>query len=104
MMMSSILRQIRALEMAKKFPHCEVIGVDLAPVPVEPGNLPPNCRFEIDDVNLGLKQFHNSVDFIQLRSVAAGVRFFRSVFGYSWLTDDGRFMILGKRWKRLRGA
>jgi hypothetical protein len=42
------LTLIRALAMAKEFPHCEVVGVDLAPVPVDVGSVPPNCRFEID--------------------------------------------------------
>ena len=41
---------IRATEMAREFPHCEVLGVDLAPVPLLPENLPENCRFEMDDV------------------------------------------------------
>jgi hypothetical protein len=50
-------RTFRASEMAKEFPHCEVVGVDLAPVPLEKMDLPPNCRFEIDDVNIGLAHF-----------------------------------------------
>jgi hypothetical protein len=42
------LTLIRALAMAKEFPHCEVVGVDLAPVPVDLESVPPNCHFEID--------------------------------------------------------
>ena len=42
------LTLIRALSMAKEFPHCEVVGVDLAPVPVDLESVPPNCHFEID--------------------------------------------------------
>lgn len=33
--------------MAKEFPHASVVGVDLAPCPVEQESLPPNCRFEV---------------------------------------------------------
>jgi hypothetical protein len=33
--------------MAKEFPAASVIGVDLAPCPVEQESLPPNCRFEV---------------------------------------------------------
>jgi hypothetical protein len=39
--------------MAREFPHAQVLGVDLAPVPAEPETLPDNCRFEVDDINLG---------------------------------------------------
>jgi SAM-dependent methyltransferase len=39
--------------MAREFPEADVLGVDLAPVPAEPENLPNNCRFEVDDINLG---------------------------------------------------
>jgi hypothetical protein len=42
------LTLIRALAMAKEFPHCDVVGVDLAPVPVDLESVPPNCHFEID--------------------------------------------------------
>jgi hypothetical protein len=44
----SELTLIRTLAMAKEFPHCEVVGVDLAPVPVDLESVPPNCHFEID--------------------------------------------------------
>jgi hypothetical protein len=33
--------------MADKFPSAEVIGTDLSPT--QPGWVPPNCKFEIDD-------------------------------------------------------
>jgi hypothetical protein len=48
------LTLIRALAMAKEFPHCEVVGVDLAPVPVDLESVPPNCHFEIDGRLLSL--------------------------------------------------
>jgi hypothetical protein len=46
------LTLVRTLAMAKEFPHCDVIGVDLAPVPVDPESVPTNCHFEIDGKHL----------------------------------------------------
>lgn len=63
--------------MARKFPHAEVVGIDLAPVPVETENLPSNCRFEIDDVQLGLTHFHGQFDVVQARLIVAGLKDFR---------------------------
>jgi hypothetical protein len=62
--------------MAVQFPNCDVIGLDLAPPPVDLGTLPPNLRFEIDDINLGLSHFHRDqyqFSVIHVRCVGAGV-------------------------------
>ena len=67
----------RSSEIAKEFPHCEVVGVDLAPVPLENTDLPPNCRFEIDDVNLGLTHFRGQFDVVHTRLIASGLKDFR---------------------------
>jgi SAM-dependent methyltransferase len=67
----------RASEIAKEFPHCEVVGVDLAPVPLEKMDLPPNCRFEIDDVNNGLAHFRDQFDVVHVRFIASGIKDFR---------------------------
>ncbi|KAL3299848.1 methyltransferase domain-containing protein [Colletotrichum asianum] len=40
---------IWALEYADEHPEAEVIGVDLSPI--QPSSTPPNCRFEVDDVD-----------------------------------------------------
>lgn len=63
--------------MAREFPEAEVIGVDLAPCPVDPESLPPNCRFEIDNVNLGLAHFRDQFDFIHCRLIASGIQDFK---------------------------
>lgn len=34
-----------AIEMAQRFPHCAVKGVDLAPVPLDTAAFPPNLDF-----------------------------------------------------------
>lgn len=69
--------------MARAFPEAEVIGVDLAPVPIDPTDTPPNCRFEIDDINLGLEHFENSFDVVHMRMVGFGIHDFRKTM------DDG---------------
>lgn len=39
--------------MAREFPHAEVLGIDLEPTPIDAENLPTNCRFQIDNINMG---------------------------------------------------
>jgi hypothetical protein len=60
--------------MAREFPDADVLGVDLAPVPTEPENLPNNCRFEVDDINLGLNHFEGQYDLIHIRLVGSGLK------------------------------
>ncbi|KAG8835203.1 hypothetical protein FRB91_001163 [Serendipita sp. 411] len=68
---------IWALSVAREFPHCQVVGIDLAPVPVESDSLPENCRFEVDDINNGLSHFYDSFDLVHARLIASGLRDFR---------------------------
>jgi len=63
--------------MATEFPHCEVVGVDLAPVPLPPESLPPNCRFEMDDINLGLFHLRDQFDVVLARAIGLGVKDFQ---------------------------
>jgi hypothetical protein len=63
-----------AIEMAKEFPHAKVVGVDLAPIPFEPEQMPPNCQMEIDDINLGLPHFHTRWDIVHMRCVYGGLK------------------------------
>jgi len=57
--------------MAQEFPHCNVVGVDLAPIQTEP---PLNCRIEVDDINLGLEHFYGCFDFVHARLIASGIK------------------------------
>ncbi|KAH9857175.1 hypothetical protein C2E23DRAFT_881638 [Lenzites betulinus] len=59
--------------MAKLYPHCTVVGVDLAPPRVDE-DLPSNCRFEIDDANLGFGHYEGAFDVIHARAISAGIR------------------------------
>ncbi|CAG7854155.1 SubName: Full=Uncharacterized protein {ECO:0000313/EMBL:CCA67105.1} [Serendipita indica DSM 11827] len=67
----------QAYDMAHEFPHTEVVGVDLTPVPADLEAIPPNCRFEIDDINLGLNHFKDSFDVVHTRFVGTGLKNFR---------------------------
>jgi len=62
--------------MAREFPEAQVVGVDLAPVPGEPDSHPPNCRFEVDDINLGLEHFEGQFDIVHIRLVGSGLKDF----------------------------
>jgi len=58
--------------MAKKFPHVQVVGVDLAPRTDLPA-LPSNLRLEFDDANLGFPHYHGCFDVIHCRSMSGGM-------------------------------
>jgi len=60
------------LDVARDFPHCSCVAVDLVPMQVV--NLPPNCRSEVDDINLGLQHYHEEFNVINARLVSSGVR------------------------------
>lgn len=59
--------------MARRFPHVQVLGVDLAPVPINPDLLTPNIRFEIDDINLGLPHLAGRFDLVHMRCASGGL-------------------------------
>lgn len=60
--------------MARQFPHCEVLGIDLAPVPQPAETLPPNCRFEMDDISHGLQHLRDQFDVVFARAMGLGLK------------------------------
>lgn len=48
--------------------------MDLVPVPLDSATFPPNIRFEVDDVNHGLRHFAGQFDLVQARSVTIGIK------------------------------
>ncbi|PVF94112.1 hypothetical protein CPB86DRAFT_789362 [Serendipita vermifera] len=62
-----------AADMARRFPHVSVLGIDLTPPTHDPGKHPPNLQFQTYDVNRGMSPFHGQFDFIQMRCVVAGL-------------------------------
>lgn len=63
---------IWAIDMAEKYPGSEVIGMDTAVV--QPTYVPPNCIFEVDDVENEWLYQRNSFDFIHCREIVMAVR------------------------------
>ncbi|PVF98011.1 S-adenosyl-L-methionine-dependent methyltransferase, partial [Serendipita vermifera] len=63
-----------ATDMAFRFPHVSVLGIDLAPLVHDPAKHPPNLRFQTHDINRGMNYFYDQFDFIQMRSVAPGLK------------------------------
>jgi ubiquinone/menaquinone biosynthesis C-methylase UbiE len=63
---------IWAIDMAERYPSAEVIGIDTAAV--QPADVPPNCQFEIDDVEHDWLFQEDSFDFIHARELVLAVR------------------------------
>ncbi|KAA8896239.1 S-adenosyl-L-methionine-dependent methyltransferase [Sphaerosporella brunnea] len=63
---------IWAIDMADAYPAAEVVGTDLSPT--QPGWVPPNCRFELDDAEREWTfRPKESFDYIHARNVAQGI-------------------------------
>jgi hypothetical protein len=54
-------------DVADAYPQTEVIGVDLSPI--QPQLVPPNCKFEIDDVSSPWTYPPNYFDLIHIRAL-----------------------------------
>jgi hypothetical protein len=71
--------------MADAYPSAHVIGTDLSPI--QPLFVPPNCAFEIEDLNLDWTYSKSQFDFIHIRelfgSVADWDEFFSSAFEHT---------------------
>lgn len=61
-----------AIDMADKFPHAEIIGNDIAAV--QPSFVPPNCIFEIEDVEEDWPYPRQYFDFIHGREFLYAIR------------------------------
>jgi len=68
------------VDMARQFPHCDVVGMDLAPANLS-RDPPENCRFECDDANLGLSHYTNSFDVVHIRCVGGGINDWKALVG-----------------------
>ncbi|KAF5586328.1 methyltransferase [Fusarium pseudocircinatum] len=58
---------IWAIEFADEHPSADVLGVDLSPI--QPNFVPPNCRFEVDDITNEWTYPEDTFDFIHARSM-----------------------------------
>jgi len=60
------------LDVARDFPHSSCVAVDLVPMQVT--TMPPNCRSEVDDINLGLQHFYGDFNVVHGRLICSGVK------------------------------
>ncbi|KAK1772791.1 S-adenosyl-L-methionine-dependent methyltransferase [Phialemonium atrogriseum] len=58
---------IWAIDFADAHPSADVLGVDLSPI--QPNFVPPNCRFEVDDINKDWTFPENKFDFVHIRAM-----------------------------------
>lgn len=62
---------IWAIDFADQHPNCQVIGTDLSPI--QPGEVPPNLQFEIDDCCSEWVYTKESFDFIHVRCMYGSI-------------------------------
>ncbi|PNY26388.1 Uncharacterized protein TCAP_03682 [Tolypocladium capitatum] len=65
---------IWAVDMADEYPSAQVVGVDIAPT--QPDWVPPNCSFELDDIEQPWTWKEGTADFIFGRDLVLSVRDF----------------------------
>ncbi|TFK77503.1 S-adenosyl-L-methionine-dependent methyltransferase [Pluteus cervinus] len=68
------------MDIAHAFPHCNAVAVDL--IPMQSPSMPPNCRSEVDDINLGLEHFYGDFDVVHARLIASGIRDYASLIDH----------------------
>ncbi|KAK3169291.1 hypothetical protein OEA41_008674 [Lepraria neglecta] len=69
---------IWAMEMGDKFPKAEILGNDLSPI--QPRWVPPNVRFEVDDVEEQWT-YHQKFDYIHCRFMGNGIKDWPKLLG-----------------------
>ncbi|KEZ45805.1 hypothetical protein SAPIO_CDS1620 [Scedosporium apiospermum] len=65
---------IWCVDMAEEYPGAQVVGVDIAPT--QPEWVPPNCQFELDDIEQEWTWKENTADFIFCRDLILSIRDF----------------------------
>lgn len=87
---------IWAIQMARRYPHAEVVGIDLAPPLIPLESIPENCRFELDDANLSLSHYTNTFDLVHVRASDAGIKDFGTfLYNLAEVLRPGGLLILG---------
>jgi len=60
------------LEVARDYPHVSAVAIDL--VPMQSLDMPPNCRSEVDDINLGLQHYYGDFNVVHARLICTGIK------------------------------
>ncbi|TPX08636.1 uncharacterized protein E0L32_009825 [Thyridium curvatum] len=69
---------IWAIDFGDEYPNCEVIGTDLSPI--QPGWVPPNVHFQIDDFTQEWTFADNSLDYVHFRWLVGTVTDWAALF------------------------
>ncbi|KAF5385302.1 hypothetical protein D9615_001170 [Tricholomella constricta] len=81
------------LDTARDFPHAQTVAVDL--VPMQSLTMPPNCRSEVDDINLGLEHFYGDFNVVHAQLIASGIKDFHNLIDHiSRVIRPGGLIIL----------
>ncbi|KAG6855999.1 hypothetical protein H0H87_008543 [Tephrocybe sp. NHM501043] len=64
------------IDVARDFPQCQAVGVDLVPLQSFVSTLPSNCRSEVDDINLGLGHYYGDFDVVHAKLISSGIKDF----------------------------
>ncbi|GKT61711.1 SAM-dependent methyltransferase [Colletotrichum tofieldiae] len=67
-----------AIDFADEFPSAEVIGVDVSPI--QPTWVPPNCKFQIDDIEQSWTWPADHFDFIHIRNLEGCIADWRALY------------------------
>ncbi|KAG5806455.1 hypothetical protein H9Q74_010033 [Fusarium xylarioides] len=80
---------IKQREFADRFPNASVIGTDLAPI--QPGWIPPNLEFQIEDCTQEWTFQPNTFDYIHMRWLVGSIADWKSLFkeAYKCLKPGG---------------
>ncbi|EWZ80547.1 hypothetical protein FOWG_15277 [Fusarium oxysporum f. sp. lycopersici MN25] len=62
---------IWAMDFADEFPNAKVVGTDISPI--QPGWLPPNLEFQIDDCTQEWTFKENSLDYVHMRFLVGSI-------------------------------
>lgn len=77
-----------AIDFADANPDSQVVGIDLSQI--QPSNIPPNCRFFVDDIEAPWT-FDSKFDFIHARTMAGAIKNWDSLLqqAYDNLNEGG---------------
>ncbi|OLN96410.1 hypothetical protein CCHL11_00663 [Colletotrichum chlorophyti] len=67
-----------AIDFADDFPSAEVIGVDVSPI--QPSWVPPNCKFQIDDIEQPWTWPSGYFDFIHIRNLEGAISDWKALY------------------------
>ncbi|OLN81322.1 Phosphoethanolamine N-methyltransferase 1-like protein 1 [Colletotrichum chlorophyti] len=87
------------VDMGDEYPEAEIIGIDLSPI--QPGFVPPNVHFIVDDAEAEWLYPDNSFDYIHLRHMAAFIKDWPKLLAqaYRVLKPGGWVELQEMRWK-----